>query len=839
MTTRSEEELHQLSVRRFVLAAQAARDAIAKRPEDGEAHNALGTALAQGGDLQGAALAYEAGSRMSPGLYKLHANLSKVLPRLGRTPEAIVAARRAHELAPELARLEAALARLLQQAGQDDAALEFLKSLIGRDQSASNRLLLARSLGNVGDADASANQLRRLLSLEPDHLEAALQLGLLEVRVGNHTLGLERLRTLARANPTSSLAIEVYARALCDAYGSEDPRSKRAADDWSALFGIAEVVPKGHWIPAARLRVGWWFVDDDPSFVGRFVPRLLELAREGWVTEILTEGATAGLLGNVSNLPVTILPMGSNHEVAAFVASRGLDLLIDPVGPTRGGRLRVLAHEPAPMILSFSPVPLGLPAACGLCVEAALDSLSSDELVGLLEQAVERERPRAAAVLGPNAPTGSRRLPLDPGLSLVVPESLKVITTFVIAEQECWFEDELNFVRSLVRPGDVVVDVGANLGVYALPLARAVTPAGRIVAFEPSAATAQHLRTSVALNELPWLRVEQVALGETAGEATLVHGNSPELHEIGQGIGEKVRIATLDDYAEDVRGLRFLKLDAEGFEEAVLRGGRRVLRAEQPIVMFEVKHGSRVNVQLVDGFRSLGFACYSMCPGLAALRAFDAGVLDGYQLNLFAVTPSRVGELVTQGLLVDETKEGLRLDELVQEGSKIAAAQSVQTGTEVPREVALAAFAFDRRRDLSDRARALDAACAVVFAHLEDDLDPFDRLAAARILRARGERKLAVRTLSCLLERPPRVARPKRWVLPAVEGPTLDSYDDASLWLQEQAIEAHVRWSAFSSCFNGEDAYLHLTRLRGLQAASKPMMRRLGLLAMARGSRID
>src|SRR5438105_44340 len=91
-------------------------------------------------------------------------------------------------------------------------------------------------------------------------------------------------------------------------------------------------------------------------------------------------------------------------------------------------------------------------------------------------------------------------LELVDGVRVVVPDSLEQITTYVLQEQRDWFEDEIRFLRRLIQPGQKAIDIGANVGVYALTLARLVGPTGRIWAFEPASATANLLAAGVAAN---------------------------------------------------------------------------------------------------------------------------------------------------------------------------------------------------------------------------------------------------------------------------------------------------------------------------------------------------
>ena len=67
-------------------------------------------------------------------------------------------------------------------------------------------------------------------------------------------------------------------------------------------------------------------------------------------------------------------------------------------------------------------------------------------------------------------------------MTLAVRPRLDSITTYVLLEQETWFEKELPFLMQYLQPGMTAVDIGANAGVYSLPMARAVGPTGLVFA---------------------------------------------------------------------------------------------------------------------------------------------------------------------------------------------------------------------------------------------------------------------------------------------------------------------------------------------------------------------
>jgi hypothetical protein len=78
------------------------------------------------------------------------------------------------------------------------------------------------------------------------------------------------------------------------------------------------------------------------------------------------------------------------------------------------------------------------------------------------------------------------RVRLTDGTAVIVPASLDCLSTYVLLEQEDWFEKELPFVRTLLRPGMRALDVGANYGVYSVGMGNVVGSSGHVWAVEPS-----------------------------------------------------------------------------------------------------------------------------------------------------------------------------------------------------------------------------------------------------------------------------------------------------------------------------------------------------------------
>lgn len=151
----------------------------------------------------------------------------------------------------------------------------------------------------------------------------------------------------------------------------------------------------------------------------------------------------------------------------------------------------------------------------------------------------------------------------------------------------------LPFAR-LAAAAHGVVDIGANVGLYSL-VALAANPNSLVYAFEPVPQTAERLRQNLRLNH--WedrCHVEQVALADEVGTASLhvPHGHLPtsaSLHPDGfrhlPGSIIEVPVARIDDYLRDLDSIDLVKIDVEGFEDAVLRGAPRLLRQRPTIIL--------------------------------------------------------------------------------------------------------------------------------------------------------------------------------------------------------------------------------------------------------------
>jgi FkbM family methyltransferase len=235
---------------------------------------------------------------------------------------------------------------------------------------------------------------------------------------------------------------------------------------------------------------------------------------------------------------------------------------------------------------------------------------------------------------------------------------MRSLTTYVLLEQERWFEPEMSLLPLLLQPGDNALDIGANHGLYTLDIARC-TGSGRVWAFEPTSVPRQRLLHSVAEAGLDGrVTVVDAGLADSEGQASFaVHDNS-ELNsrEGGGARRERVRLTTLDAYLQAHApgvDVAFVKMDAEGDELRVLAGAAAFFAAQSPVVLFEYRHGQLVNHALLQAWADLDYALFRWSAELSLLLPFDPATAEvAFALNLVAVRPASQALLAARGLLV-------------------------------------------------------------------------------------------------------------------------------------------------------------------------------------------
>jgi FkbM family methyltransferase len=441
------------------------------------------------------------------------------------------------------------------------------------------------------------------------------------------------------------------------------------------------------------------------------------------------------------------------------------------------------------------------------------------------------------------------------GVHVIVHDTLDRITPYVLAEQHDWFENEIRFVRRLLQPGEQVIDIGANHGVYTLSMAKALGPQGRVWAFEPASVVAGLLERSLAANGFEHVLLERSAMSDHAGQAQLAVSAKSELNTLAldataASATETVRLTTLD-YAMARHGwqdIDFVKIDAEGEEARILQGGSCFLAALSPLVLYEIRAGHDLQLGLVQAFAALGYSSYRLVPGLGLLAPFDPSTrLDDFVLNLFACKADRAERLAARGLLVRhqpgvpedrpaadawraalvELPYGRRLAALWD--STMARGQSAEVGA----ALALHAQSRDPARSAAARLAALQRSLSLL-QEASRQPNAYLRLASlARVAAELGERKLAYGALVQLcdtLQRGRSLGPAEPFLAPSERFDSLEPGGAVGNWVLAAAMEACERLGAHSSFFTGDASLVALKAMQGLGFASDEMTRRLQLV---------
>ena len=175
-----------------------------------------------------------------------------------------------------------------------------------------------------------------------------------------------------------------------------------------------------------------------------------------------------------------------------------------------------------------------------------------------------------------------------------------------------------------IKVGNIVVDVGANIGLHALNMARIVGNTGQVFAFEPEPSNFKILEKNVKINNYQNIILEQKAIGDKHGKTTLYQSGHPGRHRVfpqtKDAIGKvQVDYTSLDKYFLDsnlVDKINFIKIDVEGLEFGVLKGMENILNNSNKIkILFELMPKNTIEagfspIELLNYLTSHDFKIY-------------------------------------------------------------------------------------------------------------------------------------------------------------------------------------------------------------------------------------
>jgi FkbM family methyltransferase len=216
----------------------------------------------------------------------------------------------------------------------------------------------------------------------------------------------------------------------------------------------------------------------------------------------------------------------------------------------------------------------------------------------------------------------------------------------------------------LVRPGDRCIDVGANIGVHTIRLAKLAGPAGQVIAIEPDAGLAARARANIALNQLANVRLVQAAASRHGGEHVLLYRPAARdankgrasLHQHAHLTGEAVRVPTVTVDELCAGPVALIKIDVEGHEAQVVAGAAAAIESARPAIVFEYAP------ELLPGqcpspfswLRQQGYALLRISParhrltGRGRLALQELTELPAAGTNILALPPALLDRALSQ-----------------------------------------------------------------------------------------------------------------------------------------------------------------------------------------------
>lgn len=229
-----------------------------------------------------------------------------------------------------------------------------------------------------------------------------------------------------------------------------------------------------------------------------------------------------------------------------------------------------------------------------------------------------------------------------------------------------WYEPEIDLLQCAIAPGETVLDIGANFGLYSYHLSRAAGPSGFVVCFEPVPWTFEILTMVVGILRLKNLRLISKGCSDHSGQVTFrapLQGNnviSAGNACIASGdaaMFENARfryrefyceVVALDEFLAQSEPVSFIKCDVEGAEALVFQGAASLVKRDMPTILCEIDKKRFASFDtdfaaFLRFFNEIGYGLYHYQPrgkGKGALRQTD-GLRDDC-VNYFLIPAPRL-----------------------------------------------------------------------------------------------------------------------------------------------------------------------------------------------------
>jgi len=181
------------------------------------------------------------------------------------------------------------------------------------------------------------------------------------------------------------------------------------------------------------------------------------------------------------------------------------------------------------------------------------------------------------------------------------------------------YEDaELHYIANIIRSGATAIDVGANVGIFTISLAYAVSEKGRVWSFEPLMENLERLQANINLNGLKNIDIFPVGLGNFCGELDMYLSNDLAYATTRRLVNKQIAVETrkieirrLDDLWQRAERpqVDFIKIDVEGSEIKVLQGAKQLITTCRPQIIIEAHNRQQLKI-LSEFFKELDYSLH-------------------------------------------------------------------------------------------------------------------------------------------------------------------------------------------------------------------------------------
>lgn len=225
-----------------------------------------------------------------------------------------------------------------------------------------------------------------------------------------------------------------------------------------------------------------------------------------------------------------------------------------------------------------------------------------------------------------------------------------------LAEYGEFSPEEAELFAEVLKPGDVALDIGANIGAHTIALAESVGENGLVYAFEPQRMCYYSLCANVAMNGIRNVICLQQAVSDKPGTLKIPEldfmkpgnfGGLEIFHDWKTPGSCQVKVITVDSM--NLPSLKFMKVDVEGMETAVLDGARNSIEKFRPILNVECDRPDQFPY-LVAMIRQMNYVIYIHCPPLYS------------QNNFFKNSNNYFGNIVSKNLFCVPAEQEMPID---------------------------------------------------------------------------------------------------------------------------------------------------------------------------------